>query len=164
MDTFVTHTLEPVYDTHSKVLILGSMPSPKSREVGFYYGHPQNRFWKVLSEVLREPFPDMIPEKKELLRKHHIALWDVLYSCTISGADDSSIKNPIPNDFSFILPQTEISAIFATGAKAAALYEKYCYPHTGIHCIKLPSTSPANCRTKFPELVKAYRIITDYLR
>lgn len=163
MEEFVTHTLDPIYDNFSKILILGTMPSPKSRETGFYYGHPQNRFWKVLSEVLSEPLPNSNKEKELFVQRHHIALWDVLNSCTINGADDNSIKNPIPNDISSIIRQTQISAIFTTGSKAYSLYQKYCYPLTLIHAIKLPSTSPANCRIKFSELVESYKIINNYL-
>lgn len=160
----VTHTIEPIYNSQSKILILGTMPSPKSREAGFYYYHPQNRFWKVLAAVLKEPFPATIPEKTELLNRRHIALWDVLASCEIAGAADGSIQNEIPNDFSQLLATAPIRAVFTTGTKATALYRKYCAEKTGITAQGLPSTSPANCRTSFDQLVEAYQIILPWLR
>lgn len=141
----VNHTLEPVYDKNSKVLILGSMPSVKSREIGFYYGHPQNRFWKTLAKVYQEEIGLSKEERKDFLIQHHIALFDVLKSCEISGSSDSSIADPIPNDLSVILNTANIQAIFTTGKKAYQLYQKYCYPKTRRKAICLPSTSPANC-------------------
>jgi len=138
--------------------MLGSIPSPKSREQGFYYGHPQNRFWKVLSQVLEEPLPETIDEKKHMLLKHHIALWDVLDSCTIVGASDTSIDDVTPNDFSKILSETKIKRIFCTGATAHKLYVKYSEKATGIKAVKLPSTSPANCAVSIEKLVEAYKV------
>jgi len=159
----VFHVLEPIYDTHSKILLLGSMPSPKSRETGFYYGHPQNRFWRVLSDVLGETLPLTNDEKKKLLANNNIALWDVLASCQITGADDNSIRNPIPNNIGKILSVAPIRAIFTTGGAAARFYQKLCYPHTKREAIRLPSTSPANCRLSYDKLKEAYHIILDYL-
>lgn len=159
--TFVTHEFPALFDANSEVLLLGSIPSPKSREQGFYYGHPQNRFWKVLASVLNEPLPTTIDEKRSMLLKHHIALWDVLDSCTIIGASDTSIEDVVPNDIASLLAKTKIKRIFCTGAAAHKLYEKYCEKATSIKAIKLPSTSPANCAVKFEKLVEAYREIMD---
>ncbi len=158
----VYHTLEPVFDSNSKVLILGSMPSVKSREIGFYYAHPQNRFWKTLERVYKEPIGDTIEEKKHFLLNHHIALFDVLKSCDISSSSDSSIKEPVPNDLSVILNNSNISTIFTTGQKAHQLYKKYCYPSTLIEDISLPSTSPANCPKGIEDkLLESYSKIKD---
>ena len=157
--TIVTHEFPALFDANSEVLLLGSIPSPKSREQGFYYGHPQNRFWKVLANVLNEPLPATIDEKKTMLSKHHIALWDVLDSCSIIGASDTSIEDVVPNDIASLLAQTKIKRIFCTGATAHKLYEKYCEKPAGIKAVKLPSTSPANCAVKFEKLVEAYEDI-----
>lgn len=140
----IIHPLEPIYDKDSRVLILGTMPSVKSREVAFYYAHPQNRFWKILSRVYNEEIGITSDERKEFLIRHHIALFDVLKSCDIDGSSDSSIKNPIPNDLSEILNNSKIKTIFTTGKKAYNLYMKLIYPNTLIEAIYLPSTSPAN--------------------
>jgi len=157
--TRVTHEFPALFDDNSEVLLLGSIPSPKSREQGFYYGHPQNRFWKVLANVLDEPLPATIDEKKAMLLKHHIALWDVLDSCTIIGASDTSIEDVVPNDIATLLAKTKIRRIFCTGATAHKLYEKYCEKSTGIKAIKLPSTSPANCAVKMERLAEEYKVI-----
>jgi hypoxanthine-DNA glycosylase len=160
---YITHTLSPVFNQESRVLILGTMPSPKSREAGFYYGHPRNRFWMVLSDILGEAFPQTRGERIALVRSHRIALWDVLAGCDICGADDSSIKNPKANDLRIILAHSEVKTIFTTGTKAFQLYRKYCFCQTGIEALPLPSTSPANCRVSYEELKKAYQVIRDYL-
>jgi len=160
----VFHTIEPIYDSHSKILLLGSMPSPKSRETAFYYGHPQNRFWRVLSDVLGNSLPTTNEEKKELLINNHIALWDVLASCQIEGADDNSIRNPIPNDIGKILINAPIAAIFTTGGAASRFYDKLCLSETKREAIRLPSTSPANCRFTYDKLKDAYQAIADYLK
>lgn len=161
--TYVNHTFLPEYDEESRILILGTMPSPKSRELGFYYGHPRNRFWPVLVDILGEPLPQTNEEKRELLHRRHIALWDVLAGCEIQGADDNSIRNPRPNDMTVILSAAPIQAIFTTGAKASALYKKYCYPSCGVPSISLPSTSPANCRLSYDALKTSYESILPYL-
>ena len=153
----ISHEIEPVFDEHSRVLMLGTMPSPRSREQGFFYGHPQNRFWKVLAAVLDEPVPTSIPEKKQMLLAHGIALWDVLASCTIQGASDASIRDPRPNDLRLILDRANIEGIFCTGAKATQLYRKLCEPDLGIPCRQLPSTSPANAAMGPSVLIEAYR-------
>ena len=161
----VIHTFEPVYDKNSKILILGTMPSPKSRQNGFYYSHPQNRFWKVMAEILNADIPISIEEKRELMLENKIALWDVLHSCDIKGADDNSIKNPVPNDIASLLNKTDIEAVFTTGNKATSLYKKYCAEKAGRESIYLPSTSPANCRNyNFEKLVEEYRAILKYIK
>lgn len=159
----IIHQFKPVYTSESRILMLGTMPSPKSREQGFYYGHPRNRFWKVVSDVRNEKQPQSIPEKKEFLIRNNIALWDVLHSCDIAGADDNSIRNPVPNDINRILKNSDIKAVFATGKKAESLYKKYCLNDTGADIIVLPSTSPANCRITYEQLYEAYSIINKYL-
>ena len=155
----VMHEFPPVYDRDSQVLLLGSIPSPKSREVGFYYGHPQNRFWKVLAAVLGETIPETIPQKKAMLKRHHIALWDVLESCTIVGASDTSIEDAVPNKIAALVAKSKVTRIFCTGATAHKLYQKYCAADVGIDAVKLPSTSPANCAISLERLVDAYRAI-----
>lgn len=158
------HTIAPVYNHNSKVLILGTFPSPKSRETGFYYGHPRNRFWPVIAHVCNRSVPQTTDEKIRLLLSQGIALWDVLHSCSITGADDSSIQNPTVNDLTLILNTAPIRAIFTTGIKAAVLYKRYCLPQTSKEAIALPSTSPANCRMTTGELQRAYSIIVPYLK
>ena len=160
----VTHEFDAFFDKDSRVLILGTIPSPKSREQGFYYGHPQNRFWKVLADVLDEEFPQTVEERKGFLKQNHIALWDVLESCEIKGASDVSIRNARPNDMNRILQEADIRAIFATGAKAAQLYKKLCFPECGVEAVRLPSTSPANCGCSYETLREAYSQICDYVR
>ena len=160
----VTHEFDAFFDKDSRVLILGTIPSPKSREQGFYYGHPQNRFWKVLADVLGEEFPQTVEERKRFLKWNHIALWDVLESCEIKGASDVSIRNARPNDMNRILQAADIRAIFATGAKAAQLYKKLCFPECGVEAVRLPSTSPANCGCSYEKLRESYSQICDYVR
>ena len=159
MNQQVFHTLEPIWQPDSKILILGSMPSPKSREIGFYYGHPQNRFWKVLPAIFGEDELPTIEAKTDFLIRHQIALWDVLASCTIRGADDASIRDAKPNDLSLILDHAPIKAIFCTGKRALSLYEKLCEPNAKRKAIGLPSTSPANCRMGIEKLMAAYAAI-----
>lgn len=138
------HNIEPVYNENSRFLVLGSFPSVKSREQQFFYGHPQNRFWQVVSTVFECPLPRTIPEKKGMLLTHGVALWDVIQSCTITGSSDASIRDVVPNDIARILEAADIRKIFANGAKSFELYQKYIYPKTQREIIKLPSTSPAN--------------------
>lgn len=159
----IIHSIEPVFDAESRVLILGTMPSPKSREVQFYYGHPQNRFWRVLAAVLGEEVPRSVPEKEAMLLRHRIALWDVLAECEITGASDSSIRNPVANDLSVILGHAPVQAVFTTGATAWKLYTRLQKPHTGIEAVRLPSTSPANCAVKMEALTDAYKAILPWL-
>lgn len=141
----VNHELEPYYNDDSKVLILGSMPSVKSKQLGFYYMHPQNRFWKTLSRVYEEKLPITIEDRKSFLKRHKIALWDTIKSCDIKGSSDSSITNVKPNNINEILSKTNVKKIFTTGKKSYDLYNKYCYKDTKIKAEYLPSTSPANC-------------------
>lgn len=159
MEERVFHTLEPVWNERSRILILGSFPSPKSRQLGFYYGHPQNRFWKVLSEVFQKPCPQTNEEKKAFALEEGIALWDVLHSCMIRGADDSSIREPQENDLNRILSHAPIELIVTTGKKANELYSKYCKAAIGREAICLPSTSPANCAMSLERLVEAYQVL-----
>lgn len=159
----VFHQFEPVFDGNSRILILGTMPSPKSREQGFYYGHPRNRFWRVIADILEEPLPETIEEKKSLVLRYGIAVWDVLASCEICGADDGSIRNPVPNDMKRIMQNAPVQAVFTTGTKAAALYKRYCLAQTGMPAVHLPSTSPANCSMSYEVLLENYNKITKYL-
>lgn len=158
----VTHPLKAIYDKDSQVLILGTMPSQKSREQNFYYAHPKNRFWPTLAKVYKESIPNNISAKEAFLKKHHIALFDVLKSCDITSSADNSIKNPQPNDIKPILTTANIKAIFTTGKKAYHLYQKYLYPKTNIEAIYLPSTSPANCPKDIEiKLYQAYSQIKE---
>ena len=159
----VYHTFGPLYDAQSRVLILGSMPSPKSREVGFFYGHPQNRFWPVLAAVLGEPAPETVEQKRALALRRHIAMWDVLASCEIEGASDAAIRNPVPNDLTGLLAQTQVHTIFCTGAASHKLYTKLCQPMTGMPAVRLPSTSPANAAWSRARLEAAYAVIREAL-
>ena len=158
----VKHELKPIYYKNSKVLILWSIPSVKSREIGFYYAHPKNKFWKILSIIYNVELPLTIEEKINFLKNHNIALYDVLASCDINSSSDSSIKNPIPNKLNPIIKKTHIKTIFTTGKKAYNLYQKYCYPETKIKAIYLPSTSPANCKKGIQEeLINSYKQIKE---
>lgn len=153
----ITHEFAPVFNQESKILILGTLPSVKSREQHFYYGHPQNRFWKVLANITKEAVPSSISEKKELLLTHHIAIWDVIKSCDIIGSSDSSIRNVVPADIGLILDNSNVSAIFGNGAKACELYHKYTLPQTGYPIHKLPSTSPANAAWSLEKLTDTWK-------
>ena len=140
----ITHSFEPIYNEDSEILILGTLPSVKSRENNFYYGHKQNRFWKLLAKLCKEETPQTIEEKTSMLLRHHIAIWDVIQSCDIKGSSDSSIKNVTPTDLNQILNHCQIRQIYANGNKAGALYKKYQQPLTERDILVLPSTSPAN--------------------
>ena len=153
----ITHTFEPVYNEESKILILGSFPSVKSRENHFYYGHPQNRFWKVLANILECEIPVTIEEKKQMLLENGVAIWDVIASCSIVGSSDTSIKDVVVNEFSEILGKTKIEKIYVNGTKAYELYHKYAEEKTGIKAIKLPSTSPANAAWNLEKLCIAWK-------
>ena len=156
MRTHEEHTFGPVYDSQSRVLILGSFPSVKSREQGFYYGHPQNRFWKVLAAIYEETVPVTIASKKEFLHRNQIALWDVIESCDIRGSSDSSIQNAVVNDISRILKEAPIEKIITNGKTADVLFRKYIKEQESI-C--LPSTSPANAAWGLERLVEAWKKI-----
>ncbi len=144
----------PVYGPHSRALILGSWPSPKSREMAFYYGHPQNRFWPLLAALTGEESPawEDIETKKRLILRHGLALWDVLASCTITGASDASIRDAVPNDIAALLARAPIEAVFCNGAASYQIYTKYMQPTSGIAAVRLPSTSPANAAFGFDRL------------
>ena len=158
------HTIDPVYDEHSKVLILGSFPSVKSREQQFFYGHKQNRFWRVLAQVLECEAPEDIAQKKAMLLEHHIAVWDVIASCEIKGSSDASIRNVSPNDLSPVLSCADIKAIYTNGGKAHQLYQKYIFPVNGREAYLLPSTSPANAGYSLERLADAWRVIQLHLQ
>jgi len=149
----LNHPFEPVYDENSTILILGTFPSVKSRETDFYYGHPQNRFWKIISRLTGEKIPTTIEEKKRILLKHHIAIWDVIRSCDITGSSDSSIEHVAANDLAKIIDASKIGRIYANGNKAFQLYRQYCYDNIGVEIVRLPSTSPANAATTLEKLV-----------
>lgn len=170
----ITHPLPPVWNEESKVLLLGTMPSPKSRQLGFFYMHPQNRFWRVLPQVFGESLihPNKttdtqaaIEERRDFILRHKLALWDVLASCQIKGAADSSIRREIPNDFSQILSESKIRHIFFTGQTAAALWKKHCAAlyekafNLTVHT--LPSTSPANARFTLEKLIEEYQLVRE---
>lgn len=161
MSEIVEHGISPVYDQNSRIIILGSFPSVKSREGHFFYHHPQNRFWKVLAKVFMDCEPTTIEEKKVFLKRHRIAVWDVIKSCEITGSSDSSIKNVVANDISIILQAANIEAVYANGNKSYELYNRYCKNTTNRAIIKLPSTSPANAAYSVERLVKAWRVINE---
>ena len=154
----IKHPFEAIYDKNSKILILGSFPSVKSREQKFFYGHPQNRFWKVIAAIFKEEVPKTIPEKKKMLIKNHIALWDTIASCEITGSSDSSITNAVPNDLSPIFKTAKIEKVFCNGTKSFELYQKYIFPNNNIIAEKLPSTSPANASFNLDKLIKEWTI------
>lgn len=157
----VYHKFPPVFDGNSRVLILGTMPSPISREQGFYYMHPQNRFWKMLCAVLGEDIPTDIGGRRNMCLRHGIALWDVLESCEINGASDSSIRSAVPSDLERVFTAADIRAVFTTGKKAQALYEKFFADKMPAVC--LPSTSPANRTISEADMLDKYRVIAQYL-
>ncbi len=155
----IVHPFPPLYDENSQILILGSFPSVKSREAMFFYGHPQNRFWKVTSQIFGAPVPETIDEKKKFLLSNKIALWDVIASCEIKGSSDSSIKNVVPNDLSEIFKKADIKHIFVNGKTAEKYYNKYTKDTVGKAAVCLPSTSPANAAWTVERLAKAWEII-----
>lgn len=159
----VTHTFEPVFNKESKILILGSFPSVKSRENNFYYGHPQNRFWKVLAKVFEVNVPQTIEEKKAFLLENHIAVWDVIESCTIIGSSDTSIRDVMVNDFSRVLGNSSIERIYVNGTKAYDLYQKYAKKQKEIPVVKLPSTSPANAAWSVERLCGRWKEIAEHM-
>ena len=163
----IRHPIPPLYDEHSGILILGSFPSVKSRETAFFYGHPQNRFWKVLSRVLEAPTPETIPEKREFLLSHKVAVWDVIASCEIRGSSDASIRNVVPNDLTKILDTGKIRQIYVNGQTAGRLYRKYqekalCEAYGDCaRAVVLPSTSPANAAWTLEKLCDAWSVIRE---
>ena len=159
----VEHPIHPVFDESSKILILGSFPSVKSREANFFYGHPQNRFWKVLASVFGEEIPMTVEEKREFLLRNHVAVWDVIHACDIVGSSDSSIKNVVANDLSVILDVAKIEQIFVNGKTAEQYYKKYIEKEIGRKAICLPSTSPANAAWKVERLVDVWKQVKDWI-
>ncbi len=161
----LTHTIPPTFDGRSRVLVLGSFPSPKSREFGFNYGHPQNRFWKVLAVLAEEEVPQGTEARRAFCLRWGIALWDVISECDITGASDTSIRNARPNQLSRVTKSAPIEAVFCTGAKAHELYRRLgCQEECGLPATRLPSTSPANAACSFERLVDAYAAIFEHLR
>ncbi|MBO5092228.1 MAG: DNA-deoxyinosine glycosylase [Clostridia bacterium] len=154
----IVHPIEPVYNSKSKILILGSFPSVKSRDEGFFYGHPQNRFWRVISTIFKSKIPTTISEKRELLLKNNVAVWDVIKSCEIVGSSDSTIKNVTANDISIIINSAKIEKIIVNGKTAEKFYNKYILNKINRKAICLPSTSPANATWTFEKLVEAWKI------
>ena len=160
----VTHPFSPIYDADSRILILGTFPSVKSREGEFYYHHPQNRFWKVISGLFEEAIPRTIEEKRQLLLRNRIAVWDVIQSCEITGSSDSSIRNVVPNDVGKLLVQTGIREIYANGGTAYRLYQRYIRPVTDRDIVFLPSTSPANATCSLEQLIKQWSCLKTALK
>ena len=157
----VVHPIPPLYDGESKILILGSFPSVKSREGHFFYHHPQNRFWKVLAGVTGAELPVTIEDKKAFLHSHHIAVWDTIASCTITGSSDSSIRDVVPNDLSAILSEAPIRQIYCNGKTSYQYFRKYQEKTLGRTAISLPSTSPANAAWSLPRLCDAWKCILE---
>ena len=157
------HPISPIFDENSRILILGSFPSVKSRQQLFYYAHPQNRFWPLIARLCGVPCPTTADEKTALLLRHGIALWDVIASCSIEGSADTTITDVVPNDISIILNTAHISRVFTNGGKANELYRKYILPVTGIEAIALPSTSPANASFTLDKLADKWHVITEYI-
>lgn len=155
----IIHPIEPVFDAHSRVLILGSFPSVRSREEGFFYGHPRNRFWKVLAAVFGRKEPLTIPEKRALLLEEGVALWDVIASCEIDGSADSTIRHVAVNELSRIFETAQISQIFVNGKTAQRYYDRYLRPVVGREAVCLPSTSPANAAWSVEKLTKAWAVV-----
>ena len=160
----IIHPIPAFYRPDSRILILGSFPSVKSRESGFFYGHPQNRFWKLMARLFyEEKVPGSVEEKAALLERHHIAAWDSIHSCDIEGSSDSSIRNVEPNDFREIFAASDIRQVFTNGKKSQESYTRDCLPQTGREALCLPSTSPANAAWNMERLTEAWRVILDYL-
>ncbi len=158
----IKHPIKPIFDENSKILILGSFPSVKSREEMFFYGHPQNRFWKVIAAVFEQNVPQTVEEKKTFLLSNNIALWDVIASCDIMGSSDSSIKNAVPNDINMILSMADIKQIFTNGKTAAKYYDRYIRDKVERKAVCLPSTSPANAAWQIDKLIDAWSAVGIY--
>ena len=159
MSALEIHPFPPVWNEQSRILILGSFPSVRSRETGFYYGHPQNRFWPLLAYLYNEQVPDSVDEKRNFVLRHGIALWDVIESCQITGSSDSSIRKVKPNHIAALIKQTNIRSVYCNGQQAWRLYQKYCAETCSLQGIPLPSTSPANAVWSMKKLIEAWQII-----
>lgn len=153
------HPFPPLFDSQSDTLILGSFPSVKSREAMFFYGHPQNRFWRLIAALYGEEVPVTTEEKSALILRNHLALWDSIKSCTITGSSDSSVRDAVPNDLSVILKNSRVDRVFCNGALSYKLYTKYVFPQTGIEAVKLPSTSPANAAYSLDRLTREWNVL-----
>lgn len=153
----IVHPIPPVVDESCRILILGSFPSVKSRKEGFFYGHPQNRFWRMLAAVLSEKIPTTIQEKQSLLLRHHIAMWDVIASCEIRGSADASVRNAVPVDIGQITRNARINRVICNGTLAGKLYRQHLQQAAGMEAIVLPSTSPANAAWSLERLVEAWK-------
>ena len=158
------HPFPAIYAPDSRILILGSFPSVKSREQMFFYGHPQNRFWRVMAALLSADVPQTVEEKRAFLLANHIALWDVIASCRIEGSSDSSIRDAVPTDLSVLLAHAPIRAVFCNGQTAFRLYARYQEQETGLPATLLPSTSPANAAYSVPRLLESWSVILPALQ
>lgn len=161
--THIVHPIPPLFDRDSRLLILGSFPSVKSREAGFFYGHPQNRFWPLLARLFGEQPPTSVEQKKALALSHHIALWDSIASCTVVGSSDSSVRDVKPNNLTPILQGSCVTYVACNGTLSHSMYRKYLFPLTGIEAIRLPSTSPANAAFSMERLLNAWQAILPLL-
>ena len=161
MSERILHPFPPLFDSESRTLILGSFPSVKSREAMFFYGHPQNRFWRLIALLCHEDTPQTVEEKSSLILRHHLALWDSIQSCTITGSSDSSVRDVVPNDLRVIFDNSKTERVFCNGALSHKMYMKYIYPQTGIAAVKLPSTSPANAAYSLERLAESWRVIME---
>ena len=155
----IVHPIAPTYDADSEILILGSFPSVKSREMGFYYGHPRNRFWRVMAALYGEETPMSVDERRAFLLRNRVAAWDVIASCTITGSSDSSIRDVVPNDLRPILAGSKVTRVFVNGKTAERMYARYTEPVLGIAAVCLPSTSPANAAWSLQELIDTWRTL-----
>ncbi len=155
----IYHPILPFFDRDSKILILGSFPSVKSREQMFFYGHPQNRFWKVTAAVFDQEVPQSISQKKEFLKRNRIAVWDVIGACEIEGSADATIREAVPNDLSRILDTADIRKIFVNGKTAEKYYNRYTKERIGREAVCLPSTSPANAAWTLEKLIDAWKVL-----
>ncbi len=158
-DSLVVHPFDPIYDPTSKILILGSVPSVLSRHNGFYYGNPQNRFWRVMARLFGQTLPASDAERRQLLLANHVALWDVIGTCRIQGSSDASITEPVPNDLNGLIQPLSIQRIYCNGRAAARFYEDYRKQHGTMPCVVLPSTSPANARYSLDDLIRSWQVI-----
>ena len=157
----VEHPFPPLFNSESKTLILGSFPSVKSREAMFFYGHPQNRFWKLIALLCGEDVPVTTEEKSALILNNRLALWDSVQSCTVTGSSDSSVRDVVPNDLSVIFENSRVSRVFCNGALSYKMYTKYILPQTGVAAVKLPSTSPANAAYSLERLAEEWKVIFE---
>ena len=159
MSERILHPFPPLFDSESRTLILGSFPSVKSREAMFFYGYPQNRFWRLIALLCHEDTPQTVEEKSSLILRHHLALWDSIRSCTITGSSDSSVRDVVPNDLRVIFDNSKTERVFCNGALSHKMYMKYIYPQTGVAAVKLPSTSPANAAYSLERLAESWQVI-----